>query len=191
MSILETLPIRSPVWGIDPSTTFFAVTGILPGGSFEMDGIPIPQAGGDEAGRLMQAEEALTDRFTRFRDRTGPPAAATIEQPFAFGRNVHPQSYYIVSAGLIALRRALPEAIILTRGPGQWKLLAMGDGMGNAKKAFILAWARTLGLPDTCERCQLPSPPTDKKADCKKGGEAHDKADSMGLAVATALLLPA
>lgn len=185
---LAELPLLDPSWGIDPSTERMALTILLPGGRFASDVIQVPQPG-DEASRIFLCQGRLRDWFTEKAEEHGLPGVASAEQPFAFGRNVHPQSYYMLACVLGALRAAGIQCPVFTRGPGQWKAGAMGKGHGLDKKPAILQWARGLGLPDNCPHCNGVS--TDKKHDCRpsKPHPSHDKADSLGLAVDAARLL--
>lgn len=183
---LAELPLIDPAWGIDPSTKVLALTILLPGGRFDVGSIQLPQPG-DEASRIYQVQGRARDWFATQIEDHGLPGVVSAEQPFAFGRNVHPQSYYILAATLGALRAAGVQCPIFTRGPGQWKAGAMGKGYGLSKKPAILQWARSLGLQENCETCGGVS--LDKKHECAKPKLAHDLADSLGLAVDAARLL--
>lgn len=186
LDLLAELPLVDPAWGIDPSTERMALTILLPGGQWDVGCIPVPQPG-DEATRIYLVQGRLRDWFTAQIEDHGLPGVASVEQPFAFGRNVHPQSYYMLACVLGALRAAGVECPIFTRGPGQWKAGGIGKGHGTDRKPAILEWARGLGLPDNCPKCHGVS--LGKKHNCDKSHEAHDKADSLGVAVDAARLL--
>lgn len=186
MNPLAELGLEDPAWGIDPSTVRSALSIILPSGSFDTTVVAIPQPG-DEASRLHEAREELTAYYRLMWQTFGAPGVVSVEQPFAFGRNVHPQSYYITGINLCALRDSGIVCPIFTRGPGQWKKVALGEGFGQAKKPYILRWARGLGLAEECPKCGTGS--EDKKKECKYDKTpVHDKADSLGIAVDAARL---
>lgn len=185
LSVLDELNLVHSAWGIDPATTRFAVAGILPRPQPLFTHLIRIQQVKDEAGRLSGAYHTLVSGFRALAAEFGPPLAAVLEQPFAFGRNVHPQSFYFAGIGLAALREACPDAAIFSFGPGQWKKRGLGEGRGTAKKPAILEFARSLGFQEVCPKCGT----GEGVKDCKEGSPVHDKADALGMAMAAARLL--
>lgn len=185
LSPLESLGLGDTCWGLDPSTKRWAASILLPGGAFKQEVMPVYQVQGDEPGRLAKAHADLLNWFTILGETHGAPTVAVAEQPFAFGRNVHPQSYYMLGVGLAALRAVYEDLVIIPLGPSQWKSTGLGKGHGLAKKPAILNWAIGLGQTETCRKCGDGSG-YGPKQDCKEGSVAHDYADSLAMAVAAA-----
>lgn len=115
----------------------------------------------------------------------GYPVMTLLEEPFA-SNQIHYSSLYVVGCVQVALAQALGEqGVVDTCAPSEWKLPALGQGLGNAKKPRILRWAREeMGLDVECRKCGTGS--DDKSLSCKEYDISHDRADSAGLAVAAA-----
>lgn len=178
MSGVLDMPLDQPVWGIDPSTKRY-VTTVIPGGGGRFQGVETTMPSGQEHRRLQGGVQALVVDLRVLVEAFGKPIYVLLEQPFARGRNVHPQSFYFVAVGLIALSYVLGDyGIVDTRAPMVWRKAALGDGFGNAPKPAVLAWAQGLGLEMDCRCCH------GEGKVCKTQGAAHDHADSLGLAVA-------
>ncbi len=164
----RSLILEDVVWGIDPSTKRIALAIVGPnadgnGSVRSTHVLELRQTGG--AQRLADAHEGMSAFFT---EQSAPeaPKAVVVEQPFAGGRNVHPQSYFMVGVTLAALAGAIPTAEVELKDPGSWKRLAMGQGRGQAKKEEIMTWAWSIGYD----------------------GDDQDEADAVGIGTACAVL---
>jgi hypothetical protein len=176
-------------WGIDPSTQRIAFGRRGVGHATSI--LSLPQNANPGA-RVHNTRAAALQHLRRLA-ADGHPSLVVVEQPFAHGNNVYPQSFYAVGALLDALWETLGvSAEVLMLGPGEWRARA-GLG-GRATKAETLRWARTLtqhGL--VCLACGNGEEPTkarkDGRLDCRNPSPAHDRADALGCAVAGARTL--
>lgn len=174
-----------PVWGIDPSTQRFALSVVLPFGSVSRlftVSAEMP-SGASSSRRLVDAFGRMRRFFDATAEELGMPVYAVIEQPF--GRNVHPQSYFFLAAGLLALELTFGRsAIVDVMDPSTWKKLALGEGHGHARKPELLRFARSLGYGENCSGCGAAGD------ECKPPSAAdrrvHDEGDSVGIAMAAA-----
>lgn len=179
------------VWGIDPSTQRVAFGRRGAGHATSL--LSLPQS--DHAGeRVHRTREALAQHVRRLH-ADGRPVLVVVEQPFAHGNHVYPQSFYALGALLDVLWAELGVGTELALlGPTSWKA---GAGLGGrVTKAETLRWARTLtshGL--ICLPCGNGEDPTkprkDGRLDCRQPSPAHDRADALAMAVAGAKLLEA
>lgn len=189
------LPVGTNIWGIDPSTHRIALM-ILQGrgmdtgpelGWFCLNVAPMDKG----AYRLRELRRGLIPWMRRYA-AVAPPAAVTIEQPFAGGDGTkgkralrpHPQSYYVVGVTLEACADAFGaiECDVGLIDPMSWKRDALGEGLGAAKKSQVLGWAQQHGYPGDCPECHGQG----RTSECKPC-EAHDIADAGGIATCTAV----
>ena len=155
----------STVWGIDVSTKLIAVAIAVDGppvtvgwcASLSLDQSRTPQL---RLARAVQDATAFFGGACGFPQDLEPPRLIVVEQPF--GHNVHPQSYYMVSAVLISLVAALGATVdVRMLGPSKWKLLAWDHG--------------GLGKDDLMVRAREKWPV-----------DNQDEADAVGIALAAA-----
>jgi Holliday junction resolvasome RuvABC endonuclease subunit len=179
------------VWGIDPSTQRVAFGRRGQGHATSLLSLPQSSHPGE---RVHRTREALAQHVRRLH-ADGRPVLVVVEQPFAAGNQVYPQTWYALGALLDVLWQELgvgTEVALL--GPQSWKA---GAGLGGrVTKAETLRWARTLtshGL--ICQGCGNGEDPTkprkDGRLDCGKPSPAHDRADALAMAVAGAKMLEA
>ena len=110
--------------------------------------------------RLARAVQDLAPWFERMVGPPGDPRLVVVEQPF--GKNVHPQSYYMVAAVLVALVAAVGATVdVRMLPPSKWKLLAWDHG--------------GLGKDDLMVRAREKWPV-----------DNQDEADAVGIALAAA-----
>ncbi len=173
------LDLDVATWGIDPSTRRVALSSLAPGGGVRVEhvNLPVPDGKGDLTfGRRARLRVLpwIAERFER-----DQPAVIGVEVPFASGNAVFPITYFALAALLDALGDA-GEPLLLPFGPSEWKSRALGKGAGFAKKAAILRWAQASGYEGDCPKCH------GHGEECTRPDEAHDHADSLGVAAAAA-----
>lgn len=156
------------VWGVDPSTLRVAVAAVRP---WKEGQAPVTWATlslqqlDRGARRLRMAHDELASWFAHWVE-CYPPGFVLVEQPF--GRNVHPQSYFMVGVVLAALASVVNCPVDVC-SPPEWKKLGLGAGRGGAEKFEILDWARDAGYT----------------------GSLQDEADAVGIATAAGVRVEA
>jgi hypothetical protein len=188
MSYARGVPV---VWGIDPSTQRVAFGRRGQGHATSLLSLPQSSHPGE---RVLRGREALAQHVRRLH-ADGRPVLVVVEQPFAHGNAVYPQTFYALGALLEVLWTELGVGTELAlMAPGSWKA---GAGLGGrVTKAETLRWARTLtshGL--VCRACGNGEEPDrarkDGRLDCRSPSPAHDRADALAMAVAGAKMLEA
>lgn len=157
----------SAVWGIDPSTKQIAVA-VHSSSRVEWTGTKAISQESSKQLRLARAAADLSAWFKQIVQERGAPRLVVLEQPFAAGRKVHPQSQYMLGAVQIALCWGVSAHVdVRMLGPSQWKSLAWGNGAAGKEELMrraLAEYGRAMML-------------------------SQDEADAIGIAVAATMLV--
>jgi hypothetical protein len=123
------LRLPGPVLGIDPSTLRMSAGVLLPAAPTRAEwSTQTLQRHPSLTVRQMLAGVAIEGWLERLQANYGPFVAVGVEVPLSGGMTVSLSSFYVIGVLLEQFGRVMPDAELLTFGPGEWKLPATGSG---------------------------------------------------------------